>query len=453
MTIERFTPSRRSFLGLGAAGLSAPLLASCAGNLDAGGSEELGQVDFNAPSEYSDREMNVVMWSATGGTNGEKLQELIDGFNESQTDIYAEVQYQGGYEESGPKVTAALQAGSVPDIAMFADTWWPRFLLNDVLEPMDDYFTSDYNADSYVGEIFNEGSASGSTYWISFGRSTPLFYYNKDYFAEAGLPDRGPETWTELREWGAELNKIQASGQALPAHAFASGDDWQFMAMVWQFGGRISDGLEILIDGDEAIEAAAWAQQFIHGDGFGYLAQAPHTDFGAGVVATTVGSTGSLRGIYEEADFEVGAAFLPQQVTHGVPTGGNGFSMFKNVPSERKEAAFEVLKYLGTPASSAAWTLGTGYLPIVTGASDEPELAEVLAEDPNFNAAAEQLEIAQPTDAVRQMVTDSTASIISGVQEVFSNGNTDVQSTFESVAVKLRDGAESIQDEYDQWFG
>src|SRR5699024_3887060 len=116
---------------------------------------------------------------------------------------------------------------------------------------------------------------------------------------------------------------------------------------------------------------------------------------------------------------------------------GNGFSMFKNVPTERKQAAFEVLKYLGTPASSAAWTLGTGYLPIVTGAADEPELAEVLADDPNFNAAAEQLEIAQPTDAVRQMVTDSTASIISGVQEVFSNGNTDVQSTFENIAAKL----------------
>ncbi|UFU06764.1 ABC transporter substrate-binding protein [Ruania halotolerans] len=452
MTIERFTPNRRTFLGLGAAGLSAPLLASCAGDISSG-EGELGQVDFSAPSQYRDREMNVVLWSATGGTNGEQLQELIDGFNESQTDIYAEVQYQGGYEESGPKVTAALQAGSVPDVAMFADTWWPRFLLNDVLEPMDDYFTADYNSDSYVGQVFDEGSASGSTYWISFGRSTPLFYYNKDYFTEVGLPDRGPQTWTELREWAAELNQLQVSGQALPAHAFSSGDDWPFMAMIWQFGGRISDGLEIHIDGAEAVEAGEWAQRFIHDDNFGYLAQSPNTDFGAGVVATTVGSTGSLRGIYEEADFEVGAAFLPQESTHGVPTGGNGFSMFKNVPAERKEAAFEVLKYLGSPASSAAWTLGTGYLPVVAAARDEPELAEVLAADPNFNAAAEQLEISQPTDAVRQMVTDSTATIISGVQEIFSNGSTDVRATFDNVAAQLRDGAESVQDDYEQWFG
>ena len=445
-------PSRRAFLGLGAAGLSVPFLASCAGGANTA-DEELGQVDFNAPSKYAGREMNIVMWSATGGHNGDVLQELVTKFNDSQEDIYAEVQFQGGYEESGPKLTAALQGGSVPDIMMFADTWWARFLLNDVLEPLDDYFDDEFNGSMYQETLYNEGVVNGSTYWLSYGRSTPLMYYNKDVFAEAGLPDRGPETWDELREWGPALREVKAAGKPIGVHAFNPSDDWPFMAMIWQFGGRISEGLDIQIDQQGAVDAGEWAQEFIFEDDFGYLSQSPTTDFGAGVVATTVGSTASLRGIYEEADFEVGAAYLPSQVTTGVPTGGNGWSLLKGVPQERKEAAFEVLKFLGQPENAAAWTLGTGYLPVITEAANEPELAEVLAEDPNFSAAADQLELSEPTDAVRTFVTDSTSTIISGIQQILSDQSTDVQTTFDGVADTLRDGAEQIQDSYDEWYG
>lgn len=445
-------PSRRAFLGLGAAGLSLPFLASCAGGANTDNAE-LGQVDFNAPSKYADREHNVVMWSAMGGGNGEKIQELITKFNDSQEEIYAEVQYQGSYEESGPKLTAALQAKSVPDIVMFADTWWGRFLLNDVLEPLDDYFDDEFNGSMYQEQLYNEGVVNGSTYWLSYGRSTPLMYYNKDVFSEAGLPDRGPETWDELREWAPEIAKVQVAGKSVSAHAFNPGDDWPFMAMIWQFGGRISDGLEIQIDQQGAIDAGTWAQQFVFEDKFGYLSQSPTTDFGAGVVATTVGSTASLRGIYEESDFEVGAAYLPEQVTTGVPTGGNGWSMLKGVPQERKDAAFQVLKFLGSPENAAEWTLGTGYLPVIDEAVNEPELAEVLAEDPNFSAAADQLELAQPTDAVRTFVPNSTSTIISGIQEILSDQSKDVETVFSSVAEELRDGTEQIQDSYDEWYG
>lgn len=444
-------PSRRTFLGLSAAGLSVPLLASCAGgatNDDA----ELGQVDYKAPSKYADREMNIVMWSATGGSNGDLLQDLVTKFNDSQEDIYAEVQFQGGYEESGPKLTAALQAKSVPDIMMFADTWWPRFLLNDVLEPLDDYFDDEFNGSMYVDALYNEGVVDGGTYWLSYGRSTPMMYYNKDRFAEAGLPDRGPETWDELKEWGPELNKLKVSGKPLAVHAFDPADAWPFEAMIWQFGGQISDGLEPMIDQQGAVDAGTWAQKFIFEDKYGYMAQSPKTDFATGVVATTVRSTASLRGVYEESDFEVGTAFLPSQVTSAVPTGGNGWSMLKGVPQERKDAAFQLLKFLGSAENAAAWTVGTGYLPVIKEAVNEPELAEVIADDPNFSVAADQLVNAQPQDPLITMVPGSTSTVVSGIQQIFSDQSKDVQTVFTGVAEKLRDDAESVQASYDKWY-
>ncbi|NEE00739.1 ABC transporter substrate-binding protein [Phytoactinopolyspora halotolerans] len=450
-------PSRRHFLGMAAAaGAGIPILSSCAGGVsedddDSGGG--MGQVDISPPGKFSGRDINIVMWSAMGGVGGETLDALVEEFNESQEDIYAEVQFQGDYHESSSKLTAALQAGEIPDVMMLADTFWGRYLLNDVLEPLTDYLDDELNRDNYIDVLYDEGLVGEDLYWLSFGRSTPLFYYNKELFAEAGLPDRGPETWTELREWGAELTQLQVQGKSLKAHAFTGGDDWQFMAATWQFGGTLSDGLEVTIDSGGAVDAAEWHQRFIFEDDMAYLSQSPGEDFSAGVVATFIGSTGALGGVYEAAKFDVGTAFLPREVAQGVPTGGNGFSILKGAAQERKDAAFELLKFLSRPENSAKWTLATGYLPIVQGAADEPELAKKLDEDPNFSVAVEQLPDAQPSDAIRSYLPNGTDLIIAGIQQIYSSGSADVQSVFSDVAEELRQGAEDIADDYERYFG
>lgn len=453
MSLSR--PTRRKFLGMTAAlGASVPILSSCAG----GGStssnrSDMAQVDFEAPGEFSDREHNIVIWSAFGGHNGETMDRLIRTFNESQDDIYAEVQFQGPYEESGPKLRAAMQANAVPDIAVLADTWWGRFLLSDRLEPLDDYFDDTFNKDIYLDSLINEGVADDKLYWVSLARSTPLFYYNRDMFEQLGLPDRGPESWTELREWSDEIVKLKAHDQPVKAHAFKAGDDWMFMAAAWQFGGRFSEGLEVTIDQGGAIDAGEWQQHFIFQDEKAYMTSAPPTDFANGVAATIVDSTGILRSVYENAEFNVGASALPAEVTNGVPTGGAGLVVPRGIPEERRAAAMEVIKYLATPEVSADWTLSTGYLPIVKEAVNEPDLAAKIAEDPNYSAAIDQLPIAEPTDAIRQFLPNATELIIGGMQRIFSSRDEDVEAAFGDVAARLREGVEEIQESYDSYFG
>ncbi|WP_051426166.1 ABC transporter substrate-binding protein [Jiangella gansuensis] len=461
---ETSRPGRRDFLRMAAAaGVAVPLIGACAGGVtddsgsgdgESGGSEggDLGQVDVSPPDQYAGR-TNVAMWSAMGGVNGEALAALVEKFNQSQEDIYAEVQFQGPYHESAPKLTAAIRAGAVPDVMMLADTFWGRFLLNDALEPLNDYFDDEFNRDNYLEALYDEGLVGDELYWLSFGRSTPLFYYNRDVFAQLGLPDRGPGTWTELREWSAEIVQLTSQGQALKAHAFTGDDDWQFMAATWQFGGTLSEGLDVTIDQGGAVDAGSWHQSYIFSDGYGYLAQSAGTDFGTGVVATTITSTGGLRGIYEAAQFEVGTAFLPREVASGVPTGGMGFSLLKGASQERKDAAFQLLKFLGQPENAAEWTLATGYLPIVKASMDVPELAQTLAEDPNFNVAVEQLPEAKGSDAIRSYLPNGTSTIISGLQRIYSDGGEDVQAVFSEVAEQLRQGAEDIRPAYEEYFG
>jgi sn-glycerol 3-phosphate transport system substrate-binding protein len=91
--------------------------------------------------------------------------------------------------------------------------------------------------------LLNEGNRQGTNYWIPFARSTPLFYYNKDIWAEAGLPDRAPANWDEFMEWAPEL--VQMEGDTMTRAAFvhpnsASYIAWLFQGVTWQFNGQYS---------------------------------------------------------------------------------------------------------------------------------------------------------------------------------------------------------------------
>ena len=63
---------------------------------------------------------------------------MVDRFNQSQKDVVVENQFQGSYEETGQKLTAALQARTAPEISILSDVWWFKFYLNKAIIPLDD---------------------------------------------------------------------------------------------------------------------------------------------------------------------------------------------------------------------------------------------------------------------------------------------------------------------------
>src|SRR5919112_4041246 len=144
---------------------------------------------FAAPAviQETGSQVRVVFWSSWGGKNGEVEQELIKRFNESQQDVVVEHQFQGTYEETAQKVIASLQARQAPDLTVLSEANWFRFYANQYLAPMDDFIASEeIDTSDYVESLLTEGQRQGKQWWMSFARSTPLFYYNKEAWAEAG---------------------------------------------------------------------------------------------------------------------------------------------------------------------------------------------------------------------------------------------------------------------------
>ncbi|GAA1555166.1 ABC transporter substrate-binding protein [Kribbella sancticallisti] len=433
---------RRSFLGLAAAST----LAGCGyRSVDADYAQPAGAV----PKEYANR-VRVVFWSPYGGTNGKALDKLVEKFNKTQQDVYVEVQFQGSYDDVAQKVAAGLIAKQAPDIAVLSDVTWERFYLNDALEPLNPYFGDSFGPTVFEPKLFGEYVVKGQSWCVPFARSTPILYFNRDLFAKAGLPDRAPRTWSELRSWGPQLARVQTGGRPLRSLAVAKVDgDWQFQGNVWQFGGAYSKGLDVTIDQDGAVAAGEWQRKLIHDDGFGYMASSPTTDFAGGLVAMVQDSTGGLKSVTSKAKFRVGAGFIPSEVAAGIATGGGGIGMFRNATVERKQAAAKFLEFLATPQNSAWWTTQSGYLPVVLKAREDPALKKLIADEPNYGVAIAQLANARQQDAIRLYGRNSNVAIYTGLQQIYAD-NASPKKVFSSVARRLEAIGDEVRRQYEE---
>jgi len=436
------TMRRRMFLGL-AAGAT---LAGCGyRSVDAIYSQPAGSV----PKQYANR-VRVVFWSSYGGVNGKAVDKLVAKFNDSQQDVYVEVQFQGSYDDVAQKVAAALVAKQAPDLAILSDVTWERFFLNDALEPLNGHFTDGFGPAVFQPKLFGEYVVKGQSWAVPFARSTPILYYNRDAFAKAGLPDRAPRTWTELRSWAPELAKVQSGGRSLRTIAYAKIDgDWQFQGNVWQFGGAYSDGMDVKIDEAGAVAAGEWQREMVHDLGYAYMSSSASTDFANGLVGVIQESTGGMKTITGKAKFKVGAGFIPSEVAAGIATGGGGIGMLRNIADERKQAAATFLAFLARPENSAFWTTQTGYLPVVDAAREDPELKKLIAEQPNYGVAIAQLANARQQDAIRLYGRNSNVAIYTGLQQIYAD-NAAPREVFKSVAKRLEAIGDEVRRQYEE---
>ncbi|MCX6044400.1 MAG: ABC transporter substrate-binding protein [Chloroflexi bacterium] len=416
---HQFSPpqiSRRHLLkGLGA-GVGMVALAACAPVAPA----TTGSTAVNAPAK---EKTTVVLWSSFTGKNGEAETALVKKFNESQGDVALDYQFQGSYEETAQKLTAAIQAQNAPDISLLSDVWWFKFYLNKALLPLDDLLTT-ANADlsDYQDSLINEGVRQNKHYWIPFARSTPLFYYNKAKWAAAGLPDRGPETWAEFMEWAPKLTEMDGDTVKVPAFVHPNGGSyiaWIFQAVVWQFGGSYSDpDFTMHLADEKAVSAGQFYKDSVHKDKWAIPTKDVTVDFTNELTASTMMSTGSMGGVKANAKFEFGTAMLPKQEQFGCCTGGAGLALLATTPEAKQAAAMQYMLFASSPEMTTFWAQNTGYMPVRKSALKSKEMQDYFTQFPQFKTATEQLALTRPQDAARVFVPNGDQIIGKGLERI-----------------------------------
>lgn len=416
---------RRSFLALmGLTGAGATL-AACAGT---GGSAGKAESDPNT----------IVWWSNHPASSKAVEEELIRRFEEANPDLKVRLVDGGAnYEEIAQKFNAALTGSDLPDLVVLSDVWWFNFALNKQIANIDDIAPkAGIDTSTFVPSLYGDYNLDGGHYAMPFARSTPLFYYNKDLWAAAGLPDRGPESWDEMTEWGTKLQEHMDGGFA---HGWGNAVDylsWTFEGPLWTMGGSYSDEWDMKLTSPETLKGVEWLKSTVD-DGWATVSNDLSNEFGTGVLGSVVASTGDLAGITETAKFEVGTAFLPNpHGDGGCPTGGAGLAIPASIPEERQINAAKFIDFITNVENTAYWSREVGYMPVRSAAVEDPEHVAYMDENPNARTAVEQLPHTRVQDNVRVFIPGGDRAIGDSLESILLSG-APVQKTMEDLQARL----------------
>src|SRR5437660_2820459 len=219
--------------------------------------------------------VSITYWGAFGGHNSDVQTQIVDRFNASQKDVQVTLQNQNTYQDLAAKLTAALQAKNAPEVVLLSDVWWFKFYLNKTLQPLDDLMKdANINPTDYVDVFYKETVRAGKQVVLPFARSTPIFYYNQDACAKAGLPDRGPKTWDEFtNDFAPKLKPLAPMVHALGGAASYSA--WVFQGVDWAYGGTYSDpDFTVRIQEPNSVKAGEMWRSMVT-NGFGQATQQP----------------------------------------------------------------------------------------------------------------------------------------------------------------------------------
>ncbi len=335
------------------------------------------------------------------------LATVVDGmvsrFNAEHPDIEVVPVYTGDYDPTMQKVQTAVMAGNPPDVAIVEISEMPTLLAMNAILPLDDYVRqagSGYLED-FLPAFLQNSYADGRFYGVPFQRSTPVFYWNKRHFAEAGLdPERPPATWDELVSYAVRLTRADArTGSVQRWGVIISGgwNDWIFEGFVRQNGGELMsfDRREVRFNSPEAVEALSFWVQLTQE----LKVAPPHStwastplDFVAERTSMLYHSTGILTFLKQSVGFPLGVGFMPGKKSYGAAVGGGNFFIFRNIPKERQDAAWRFVEWMTSPANAALWSIASGYVATRASAYELPNMQEYVRQNPEYLVAREQLQ-------------------------------------------------------------
>ncbi len=269
----------------------------------------------------------------------------------------------------------------------------------DAIIPLDDFIAQE-GGDAFISN-FLEGFMKiarfdGKIWSIPWQRSTPIMYYNKDFYREAGLdPEKPASTWDELAAYAKKLTVVDSGGNVQRWGVLIPNDYWLTMPLLLQAGGVADNeaGTYIAIDTEEMRDV----YRFLHKMAYELKVTTGVTpwsqsvsDFATGKTAMLYHSTGALTYIRNSTKYDFGCAFLPRNKRQVVIEGGGNFFIFKT-DERHQAAAWKMIKWMTKPENTAKWSVGSGYIPVRKEAIDLPEYKAYTDKWPQALVAYRQL--------------------------------------------------------------
>jgi len=399
----------------------------------------------------------LTFWHALGGTNGEVVSNLVNQFNDSQSDIFVQDIYQGTYDDLVNKFRAGLQSKDGPHLLQVYDIG-QRFMIDSkAIEPMQTFIDADkFDLSQFEQPILNYYTVDKKLNAMPFNTSNPILYYNKDAFKSAGLdPAKPPRTWDDVAAAAQTLTKKDASGKPQPGAAFAI-YGWFFEQWLAtqdalyaepDNGRNAQRATKVIYNADPGVKILDWWKGMVDKGTVANLGRSTgdvQNAFAAGQVAMIVESTAALKGILSKAGgkFETGTGFMPRPTTggeqDGIIMGGAAVYISNQKADKEKQAAWKFVQFIAQPKQQAFFHIGTGYFPIRKDAYALPEVQANTAKYPQFQTAIDQLH-ANPSNpatsgAVLGVFTQSRTTDVEGAIEEVLLGKSTAKAALDKAA-------------------
>lgn len=344
--------------------------------------------------------ITIVWWHALEDQYAGLVQEVVDGFNNSQDLITVEAVYKGAYKDINEALVASLAAGTdLPAIAAVNSDCVAPYGENGVFEVLDPYIAATgYDVDDFSAGLLASNQYEGKQISFPFLPSTQVIYYNKTMAEENGITV--PETIGDFRAF-LEAGAAACGGYGTVVPGW---DQWYFETLYR------NEGVDIITEDntcDLNSETAVGVTNMIKDwcdNGLAYLAvgtdasAAMRQNFIDGKTFSVMHTSSLYNNYVDKCDFEVGMAWYPAASTGDKfsEVGGSIIGIPANNDQATKNAAWVFLQYLCGKEINMKWAEETGYMPTRNSVLETEEGVKFLEAKPAFQCIFDNLNLINP---------------------------------------------------------
>lgn len=199
-----------------------------------------------ALSTHASAQTTITYWDLLGGGDGARMQQLVDGFNKSQTDFKVQRTTLAWGIPYYTKVRTSAAVGQGPDLAILHLSRLSGWAEAKILRPITtaELGSVGLKSTGFFPKLWNASNYGGQDYAVPLDTHPMVMYYNKDLLQKAGLMGANgqPKPINSLADFNAALAAIKKSGSL--GVSFEDGPTsympWRiWLALLGQQGGSI----------------------------------------------------------------------------------------------------------------------------------------------------------------------------------------------------------------------
>jgi len=368
---------------------------------------------FNSASAIAKTEIH--WWHAMGGANGERVDRIAAGFNDSQNDYVVVPAYKGNYTETMTAAVAAFRAKENPHIVQVFEVGTASMMAaKGAVYPISDVMKDSgllFDKSQYLPAVVSYyEDTDGNLLSMPFNSSTPVLWYNKDAFAKANT--EVPKTWDD----------VESASRALLASGMDCGFSfgWQSWVMIENFGawhdiatgtkenGFAGTDTRFTFNNDNVVNRLNDVYEMSKEGLFKYGGRRGDSlsMFTSGECGMWMNSSAYYGSMVKQAEFDFGQTMLPLDTNVAAEPqnsiiGGATLWVLRGKDNGDYKGVGEFMNYLSSADVQAWWHQETGYVPITTAAYDLSKEQGFYESNPGTDTAILQLSLNAPTSNSR----------------------------------------------------